>query len=250
MEAPAAVGAEHLTLENIGGISAFVNRPAFLADLFPVFLHRNKEFVADNRLMGVSGNNQVVVIRLDLPVIHHLCLALHQIAGINLAFQNLHYCAGLPFAAPNQTGAGDFAGRFFVVAWRRNSHFIEITDNAVQRYALISPFKNLFHNRGRILVDQQLVTVIRVFPVAIGCPCADIIAVFHGLSCLRLDLPAYIQGIGFIYHIFQGEHNAAVKVAGVRCVKLIRDRNKTDIVRVKILLNIIAGINGITPQAG
>ena len=136
------------------------------------------------------------------------------------------------------------------MAWRRNPHFIEVTDDTVQRYALISPFKNLFHDRSRILIDQQLVAVIRVFPVAIGCPCANIIAVFHGLSCLCLDLSSNIQRIGFIYHILQGKHNAAVKVAGVRRVKLVRDRNKTDIMRIKILLNIIAGINRIASKPG
>ena len=41
-----------------------------------------------------------------------------------------------------------------------------------------------------------------------------------------------------------------MKVVGVRRVKLIRDRNKTDIVCIKILFNIIAGINGIAPQPG
>lgn len=41
-----------------------------------------------------------------------------------------------------------------------------------------------------------------------------------------------------------------VKVAGVRRVKLVRDRNKTDIMRIKILLNIIAGINRIASKPG
>ena len=41
-----------------------------------------------------------------------------------------------------------------------------------------------------------------------------------------------------------------MKVAGICCVKLIRDRNKTDIVRIKILLNIVACINGIAPKPG
>ena len=201
VEAPAAVGAEHLPFENVRSIGPLWNSPAFLTDLFPVFLYRSKEFVTDNRLMGVSGNNQVVVIGRDLLMIHHLCLALHQITGINLAFQNLHYRAGLPFSAANQTGAGDLAGRFFVVARRRNSHFIEITDDTVQRHTLISPVKNLFHDRSCFLVNQQLVTVIRGFSVAIRRPCADIITVFHGLPCLRLNFSSNIQGIGFVYHI-------------------------------------------------
>ena len=136
------------------------------------------------------------------------------------------------------------------MAWRRNSHFIEITDDAVQRHTLISPVKNLFHDRSRLFVNQQLVTVIWVFPVAIRRPRTDIIAVFHSLPCLCLNFSANVQRIGFVYHVFQGEHNATVKVAWVCRVKLICDRNKTDIVRVKILFNIIAGINGIAPQPG
>lgn len=44
--------------------------------------------------------------------------------------------------------------------------------------------------------------------------------------------------------------NASVKVAGVCRIKLICNRNKTDIVRVEILFDIIAGVNGITSQTG
>ena len=88
------------------------DRPAFLADLFPVFLYRSKEFMADNRLMGASGNNQVVIVSLDLLVVHHLCFACTR-CRYKLRFLNLHYRAGLPFAAPNQAGAGDFTGWIF-----------------------------------------------------------------------------------------------------------------------------------------
>ena len=70
-------------------------------------------------------------------------------------------------------------------------------------------------------------TVIRGFPVAIRRPCADIITVFHGLPCLRLNFSSNIQGIGFVYHIFRGSislHGGC----GVRRVKLVRDGNKKE----------------------
>ena len=46
--------------------------------------------------MGASGNNQVVIVSLDLLVVHHLCFALHQIAGINLIGENFMDHAGAP----------------------------------------------------------------------------------------------------------------------------------------------------------
>ncbi len=49
---------------------------------------------------------------------------------------------------------------------------------------------------------------------------------------------------------FSGKHNTAVEAAGVCRVKLVRDRNKTDIVGMEILFDIITGINGIPPQPG
>ena len=89
--------------------------------------------------------------------------------------------------------------------------------------------------------------VIRVFPVAVGRPPADVIAVFHGLPCLGFDLPANIQSVCLVYHILQREHNAAVEIAGVCRIKLVRHRDQTDIVGLKILFNVVAGVNGITP---
>mgnify|MGYP002508660817 CR=1 FL=1 len=47
--------------------------------------------------MGASCNNQVVLPGLNLLMVHDLCLSLHQIAGVDLAFQNLHYGAWAPY---------------------------------------------------------------------------------------------------------------------------------------------------------
>ena len=136
------------------------------------------------------------------------------------------------------------------MAGRCDPHFIQVADDTVQRHMLMRPLKNLPHNRGGIFIDQKFMAVVRVFAVAVGRPCADIIAVFHGLPCLGLDLPANVQCVSLVYHIFQGKHNTAVEAAGVCRVKLVRDRNKTDVVGMEILFDIITGINGIPPQPG
>ena len=236
--------------ENIWGIGMLWNRPAFFADLFPVFLDRLKDRMADDGLMGMFCDDQVIVPGSDLLVVYNLCPALRQIAGVDFAFQNLHYCAYLPFPAPDQAGAGDLSGGFFIVAGRCDPHFIQVADDTVQRHMLMRPLKNLPYDRGGIFIDQQFMAVVRVFAVSVWRPCADIIAVFHGLPCLGLDLPANVQRVSLIYHIFQGKHNAAVEAAGVCRVKLVRDRNKTDVVGMEILFDIITGINGILPQPG
>ncbi len=200
--------------------------------------------------MGASCNNQVVLPGLNLLMVHDLCLSLHQIAGVDLAFQNLHYGACLPFPAPDQARAGDLPGGFFVMAGRCDPHFIQVADDTVQRHMPMRPLKNLPYDRGGIFIDQQFMAVVRVFAVAVGRPCADIIAVFHGLPCLGLDLSANVQCVSLVYHIFQGKHNTAVEAAGVCRVKLVRDRNKTDVVGMEILFDIITGINGIPSQPG
>ena len=60
VEASAAVGAEHLPFENVRSIGPLWNSPAFLTDLFPVFLYRSKEFVTDNRLMLLTSFCQIL----------------------------------------------------------------------------------------------------------------------------------------------------------------------------------------------
>ena len=136
------------------------------------------------------------------------------------------------------------------MAGRCDPHFIQVADDTVQRHMPMRPLKNLPYDRGGIFIDQQFMAVVRVFAVAVGRPCADIIAVFHGLPCLGLDLPANVQCVSLVYHIFQGKHNTAVEAAGVCRVKLVRDRNKTDVVGMEILFDIITGINGIPSQPG
>ena len=131
METPAAIRTEYLSLKDIGGIWFFWHSLALLADLFPIVLYRLKNRMADNRLMGMPCNDQIIVSGLYLLVVYNFGLALYQITGINLTFQYLHYSTGLPFPAPDQPRAGNFTGSLFIMAWGRNPHFIQITHNTV-----------------------------------------------------------------------------------------------------------------------
>ena len=67
---------------------------------------------------------------------------------------------------------------------------------------------------------------------------------------LGFDLPANVQGIGFVDHVFQRQHDAAVKLVGAGRIKLIGHGYETDIPGHKVLLDIIAGIYEIAAQAG
>ena len=67
---------------------------------------------------------------------------------------------------------------------------------------------------------------------------------------LGFDLPANVQGVGFVNHVFQRQHDASVKLVGAGRIKLIGHSDKTDIPGHKVLLDIIAGIYEIAAQAG
>ena len=89
--------------------------------------------------------------------------------------------------------------------------------------------------------------IIRIFPVTVRCPCTNIVAVFHSLPRLCFDFSSNVQSIGFIDHIFQRQHDTAMKISGIRCIKLIRNSNETNIMSMEILFDIITCVNRISP---
>ena len=142
MEAAATVGAEHFPLKDVRGIRVNLMCLAFFAHLPAVCLYCLKNFMADNGLMGIGGDNQVILVCLYLLVVHNFCLALHQITGINFTVQYLCNRAGLPFAGADQVFMGDLARGTFPVAGRLYALFVQPAGNIIQPYMLISPLEN------------------------------------------------------------------------------------------------------------
>ena len=64
---------------------------------------------------------------------------------------------------------------------------------------------------------------------------------------LCFDFSSDVQSIGFIDHIFQRQHDTAMKISGIRCVKLIRNSNEANIMSMEILFDIITCVNRISP---
>ena len=75
----------------------------------------------------------------------------------------------------------------------------------------------------------------------------NIVAIFHSLPRLCFDFSPNVQSIGFIDHIFQRQHDTAMKISGIRCIKLIRNSNEANIMSMEILFDIITCVNRISP---
>ena len=90
--------------------------------------------------------------------------------------------------------------------------------------------------------------VIRGFAIAVRSAGAYIFAVLHGLPLLCLDFSSDVQCVSLVYHVFQRKHNASMQVIQVSRIELIRNGDKPDIVRRKIPLDIVAGIDEVPPQ--
>ena len=106
------MGAENLAFENIGSEGIDFSVFAFFTDHTPVFLHGVENLMAHNSFMRTGNPDIVFFIRLCLAVIDALCLALHQITGINLTGQDFSHRPGLPFAVADQIFMADLTGLF------------------------------------------------------------------------------------------------------------------------------------------
>lgn len=70
---------------------------------------------------------------------------------------------------------------------------------------------------------------------------------YVSLPRLCFDFSSNVQSIGFIDHIFQRQHDTAMKISGIRCIKLIRNSNEANIMSMEILFDIITCVNRISP---
>ena len=105
-------------------------------------------------------------------------------------------------------------------------------------------------SRRGFFIHDQLVAVLRIFAVAIGRTCADIIAGFHALAGLRPDFAADVGGVCLVYHVFERQDNMLPAVLVCFTVILVIDGDKTYLPDRKIFLDIVAGVYRASPQSG
>lgn len=86
------------------------------------------------------------------------------------------------------------------------------------------------------------------FQVAVGSTRADELAVLHGLPLLRPDLAPNVQSVGFVYHVPQWDDDTGMGIFRVGGVEVFIDRNEADAADTEILLNVVAGVDGVPPQ--
>ena len=88
------------------------------------------------------------------------------------------------------------------------------------------------------------------FQIAVGSTRTDELAVLHGLPLLRPDLAPNVQSVGFVYHVPQRDNDTGMGILRVGGVEVFVDRNKADAADAEILLDVVAGVNGVPPQTG
>ena len=250
VQAAAAMGAEHLAFEKIRREGFDLPRLGAAGGLIENFLHRRELFPADDGLMGVPYHRPFLGIGLDLPVIHGFGLPLNEISGVDLGAENDADCSGLPLAAAEQIFVGDLALHLLIVAGSENTRFIQPHGDGIEASALGSPAEHPLHHDGGNRVDDKLVAIVLGFQIAVGSTRTDELAVLHGLPLLRPDLAPNVQSVGFVYHVPQRDDDTRMGIFRVGGVEVFVDRNEADAADAEILLDVIAGVDGVPPQTG
>ena len=250
VQAATAMGAEHLAFEKIRRVGFDLPCLGAAGGLIENFLHRRELFPADDGLMGVPHDRPFLGVGLDLPMIYGFGLPLNEIAGVDLRAENDADRSGLPLAVAKQILVGDLALHLLVVAGGKNACFVQPHGDGIEASALGSPAEHpLYHNGGNG-VDDKLVAIVLGFQIAVGSTRTDELAVLHGLPLLRPDLAPNVQSVGFVYHVPQRNDDTGMDIFRVGGVEVFVDRNKADVADAEILLNVIAGVNGVSAQTG
>ena len=250
VQAAAAMGAKHLAFEKIRREGFDLPRLGAAGGLIENFLHRRELFPADDGLVGVPYRRPFLGIGLDLPVIHGFGLSLNEISGVDLGAENNADRSGLPLAAAEQIFVGDLALHLLVVAGGEDTRFIQPHGDGIEASALGSPAEHPLHHDGGNGVDDKLVAIILRFQITVGSTRTDELAVLHGLPLLRPDLAPNVQSVGFVYHVPQRNDDTGMGILRGGGIEVFIDRNEADAADAEILLDVIAGVDGIPPQTG
>ena len=137
-----------------------------------------------------------------------------------------------------------------VVAGGKNACFVQPHGNGIQASALGSPAEHPLHHDGGNGVNDKLVAIVLRIQITVGSTRADELAVLHGLPLLRPDLSPNVQSVGFVYHVPQRNDDTGMGILRGGGVEVFVDRNEADTADAEILLNVIAGVNGVSAQTG
>ena len=250
VQAAATMGAEHLAFEQIRREGFDLPRLGAAGGLIENFLHRRELFPADDGLMGVPHHRPFLGIGLDLPVIHGFGLPLNEISGVDLGAENNADCPGLPLAVAEQIFMGDLALHLLIVAGSENTRFIQPHGDGIEASALRSPPEHPLHHNGGNGVDDKLVAIVLRFQITVRSTRTDELAVLHGLPLLRPDLAPNVQSVGFVYHVPQRDDDTGMGILRGGGVEVFIDRNEADTADAEILLDVIAGVDGVPSQTG
>ena len=88
------------------------------------------------------------------------------------------------------------------------------------------------------------------FQITVRSTRTDELAVLHGLPLLRPDLAPNVESVGFVYHVPQRDDDTGMGVLRVGGVEVFIDRNEADAADAEILLDVVAGVDGVPPQTG
>lgn len=66
----------------------------------------------------------------------------------------------------------------------------------------------------------------------------------------KIDLAPNVQSVGFVYHVPQRDDDTGMGILRGGGIEVFIDRNKADAADAEILLDVIAGVDGVPPQTG
>ena len=200
--------------------------------------------------MGVVDNRPFHFADFDLLVVNFFCAALHQITGINLRVKDSCHRAGVPVPIAHQIFMGNDALGVLVVAGRKIPSFIQADGYGVQSDALRCPLEHFLHHRSGNGVNNQPMAIIWGFQIPIGGAAPDKLPILHCLPLLRFDLPPDVQRIGFVNHVPQRDDDPRVGILRGGSIKAFVDGDEADIPQTEILLDVVTGVDGVSPQPG
>ena len=145
---------------------------------------------------------------------------------------------------------GDLALHLLVVAGGEDASLVQPHGDSIEASTIVSPTEHPLHHNGGNGVDDKLVAIVLGFQIAVGSTRADELAVLHGLPLLRPDLSPDVQSVGFVYHVPQRNDDTGMGILRGGGVEVFIDRNKTDAADAEILLDVVAGVDGVSPQTG
>ena len=144
----------------------------------------------------------------------------------------------------------DLAGLVEIGRWRENAGIVEPAAYLHHADALGAPLENLADSGSSLLVDDQMVFILRVFAIAIRCPRSDELTtpLFHGQSSIYLA--GYVLAVNLVDEIFQRDDVALLGALRRQGVEAVVDRYESNPKEREDTLQVVAGFLVVAAEAG